>query len=401
MNDGVRGYWSHLQGLDGGLRGASAHDVLVRTGWMRSVGGAGPYLGLHARAGLTREACDAALAAGEICELPSARGCTYVVPRADYAVALRAGQGKGDEAAIATARKACGVTDAELATLCTAVLDALESGPMEPADIKAAVGSAVRHLGEAGKKKGMTTTLPLALGRLQSHGRIRRIPPAGRIDQQRYAYAAWSPSPLDGVELSDDALAFELARRYWRWIGIATVDQFAWWSGLTKKACKAAVAELGLVAIDDALATAEAAHAVRSFRAPKEPDVRLVGSLDNLFHLRREVGPLVHEDDRGYTLAGGGFSTASTAGERVSTVLDLPHHAVVDRGRLIGLWDFDADLGTVAVRLFCEPAGAAAAIRAAEGFVREELGDARAFSLDAMHSKGPGSRKARLVALRG
>src|SRR5262249_19062415 len=93
MDARIRGWWSQRQGLDGSLEGASAHDVLVRAGWMRTVGGAGPYLGLFARAGLSRSAVDQAIASGEICELPSARGCTYLVPRADYAVALAAGEG--------------------------------------------------------------------------------------------------------------------------------------------------------------------------------------------------------------------------------------------------------------------------------------------------------------------
>lgn len=45
-----------------------------------------------------------------------------------------------------------------------------------------------RNLGEAGKKKGVITTLPVALGILQAHGEIRRVPVNGRLDQQRYGY---------------------------------------------------------------------------------------------------------------------------------------------------------------------------------------------------------------------
>ena len=40
--------------------------------------------------------------------------------------------------------------------------------------IRNADGSATRSLGEAGKKKGLTTTLPLAFDRLQAEGEIRR-----------------------------------------------------------------------------------------------------------------------------------------------------------------------------------------------------------------------------------
>ena len=90
--DDLRAFRSMRQGLDGSLAGRSPAEVLERTGWVRSVGGASPYLALFARAGTSREAADAAIAAIAIHELPSARGCTYVVPAADHAVALRAGQ---------------------------------------------------------------------------------------------------------------------------------------------------------------------------------------------------------------------------------------------------------------------------------------------------------------------
>lgn len=397
MNDRIRARWSALQGLDGALAGATAHDVLERTGWMRSVGGAGPYLGIHARCGASRAAIDAAVAEGEICELPSARGCTYVVPRADYAVALRAGQGHGDAAAIATAKKFLGVTEPELDRLCLTILDALEDGPLDPKALKGAVGDAVRHLGDAGKKRGTTTTLSLGLGRLQGQGRIRRVPVNGRLDQQRYAYVLWTPSPLDGVTLDDEQLAVELARRYFRWIGVASVSQLAWWSGLSKKAAKAAVAELGLqVFEEDQLASAETINAIRSAPVPAEPHVRLVGSLDNLVHLRREVAPIVAEVDRARTVAGGGFtSTPAQTGAAVSSVLDLPHHAVVDRGRLIGVWDYDVQADTIACKLWDEPAGVREAIEEVARFVRDDLGDARAFSLDT-----PQTRGGRLAALR-
>ena len=139
---------------------------------MRSVGGAGPYLGLFARGKLSRGDVDAAVGALAIHELPSARGCTYVVPAADYAVALRASQGHGDAATLAMARKHLGVTDKEINRLCTAIVDALDEGPLYPKGLKDALGGAVRHLGDEGKKRGTTTTLPIGLGLLQSGGEI-------------------------------------------------------------------------------------------------------------------------------------------------------------------------------------------------------------------------------------
>src|SRR5262249_43354158 len=150
-------------------------------------------------------------------ELPSARGCTYLVPRADYALALAVGQGAGDSQDIATAKKFLGVTEEELERLSAAVLDALAGGPLDPKDLKETTGDAVRSLGAEGKKRSMTPTLPLALGRLQSQGRIRRVPTNGRLDQQRYRYARWTPSPLDGWTKSREGALTELAARYFHW----------------------------------------------------------------------------------------------------------------------------------------------------------------------------------------
>src|SRR5690348_13198104 len=89
--DKLRAWWSHRQGLDGRLAGAAPEGVLAETGWARSVGGVGPYLTLHARCGASRGAIDAAVADLRIHELPAARGCTYVVPAADFPLALSAG----------------------------------------------------------------------------------------------------------------------------------------------------------------------------------------------------------------------------------------------------------------------------------------------------------------------
>ena len=92
----IRAWWSHRQGLDGSLAGKGPAEILAGTGWARSVAGVGPYLTLFSRGGITREAVDRAVASLEICELPSARGCTYVVPASDFALALKVGQPFGD-----------------------------------------------------------------------------------------------------------------------------------------------------------------------------------------------------------------------------------------------------------------------------------------------------------------
>src|SRR5436305_193579 len=144
----LRAWWSHRQGLDGRLAGQPPATVLAQTGWARSVGGSGPYLSLFARAGSPREAVDAAIARLEIHELPSARGCTYVLPTSDFALGLKAGHtfSGGD---MQVARK-LGVTDAEIDKLCSAVVKALAKGPLDPEQLRESTGGAARSLGDEG-----------------------------------------------------------------------------------------------------------------------------------------------------------------------------------------------------------------------------------------------------------
>jgi hypothetical protein len=69
------------------------------------------------------------------------------------------------------------------------VLSVLDGGGVhDPAQLKDELGDRVRNLGEEGRNRGQTTTLPAALGLLQAAGEIRRVPVNGRLDQQRYAY---------------------------------------------------------------------------------------------------------------------------------------------------------------------------------------------------------------------
>jgi len=392
----VRAWWFHRQGLDGGLHGEPPARVLERTGWARSVGGSGPYLGLRARCGAGREAVDRAIAALEIHELPSARGCTYVVPASDFALALRLSQNFGPEADMRVARK-LGVTDAEVDRLCTAVLDALRQEPLSPDEIRVATGGAARSLGDAGKKKGITTTLPLALGRLQTAGEIRRVPINGRLDQQRYRYALWRPNPLDGFRLSAAECQVELARRFFHWIGPASLAELAAFAALGVKAARAAIEPLQLDSLpgDDAqrLVLPEHLAELETFAAPAKPRFALVANLDGILLLRRDVKSLLVPEDW----------TRQAAGDQgpveVGAIADLPNHAILDRGRLIGLWEHDPEAGEIAWTCFhrvdAENPALRAAVAATAEYVRGDLGDMRAFSLDS-----PKSRQPRLARLR-
>jgi hypothetical protein len=388
----LRAWWFHRQGLDGGLAGVPPAGVLERTGWARSMGGSGPYLGFHGRGGAGREAIDGAVAALEIHELPSARGCTYVVPASAFALALEVSQGFGQEADMRVARK-LGVTDAEIDRLCTAVLDALRPAPLAPDELRAATGGASRSLGEEGRKKGLSTTLPLALGRLQSAGEIRRVPVNGRLDQQRYRYTLWRPNPLDGFRPTPDECNVELARLFFTWIGPASLAELQGFAGLGVKAAKAAVEPLHLVPLaagDERLLLPDQRRELEAFTAAPSPRYALVSNLDGILLLRCDVRGLLAPAD----------TTRSAAGEKgpeaLASLEYLPNHAILDRGRLIGLWEYDPGPGEIVWTCFIRPdATLRQQVRATERFIRDDLADMRAFSLDS-----PKSRQPRLDQLR-
>jgi len=387
----LRGFRAQRQGLDGSLAGAAPSAVLERSGWARSVAGAGPYLTLFSRAGLGRERVDRAVADLEIHELPAARGCTYVVPAADFALALLAGQ----EAARAPLRAAAaiGVTAKEIDRLCTAVAGVLGRGPLEPDAIRAATGDASRSLGAAGVRKGMTTTLPLALGRLQSEGIIRRVPVNGRLDQQRYRYALWTPSPLAGRRPPPEEVAAGLARRYFRWTGPATVSEFRCFSGLGVRAARAAVEPLGLAPMEagsDLLMFPEDRDALHAFRPPAKPRHALVSGLDAMVLLRRDHASLLEPKDAARKVM------SDRALDALGGLSDLPSNAILDRGRIVGLWEYDSATATIAWAAFgARDRNLTAAVERTERFVRDDLGDARGFGLDSPKARAP-----RIAALR-
>ncbi len=377
----LRAWLARRQGLDGSLAGAAPASVLERVGWARSVGGTNPYLTLFSRAGTDRSAIDADVAALDLYELPAARGCTYVVPAVHYGLALQVGRG-APEADLKVLVK-LGVERSEIDKLCAAVLDVVGDEPLDPAELKARLGDAVRNLGEEGRKRGQTTTLPSALGLLQAAGELRRVPVNGRLDQQRYGYVRWTP-PLSG--LTDDEARAELARLYWSWTGPATLGHFRWFSAFTAAQAKAAIADLDLVEVallDSAAGAAGQSRAGAGLlvlrgdeppEVPAEPQVSLVAGIDSVVLLRRDHAALLEADV-----------------PAVGGVADLPSHAIVDRGEIVGLWEYDADGARVVWATF-DPdraASVAPAVERTEDYVRTQLGDARSFSLDSPKARAP------------
>ena len=384
--DRLRAWAWHKQGLDGSLAGHTAAEVLARAGWARSLGGANPYLTLFARAGIRREQVDADVLALRICELPSARGCTYILGAEDFAWALKLGK---DSTEVFRVLGRLGVDRGELTLLEEQVLHVLaEAGrPLDPKQLKDELGDSVRSLGEEGKRQGASTTLPTALGLLQRDGKIRRVPANGRLDQQRYAYTLWDlpPSPLD-----IDAARAELIRRYLGWTGGATLKQSQWFSGFTVAQSKAALAAVGAVEVTAADGNVlwmlpDDVDRLAAFDVPAEEQIQLLAGTDSLVIQRRNAADLFADGDGDATLLGAALALQP----------DLPDHPILDRGRIIGLWQYDPAGQRIAYWLFAGPTPRIQQrIADVEAWIREDLGDFRSFSLDS-----PASRQVRVDAL--
>jgi hypothetical protein len=383
----LRAWAWHKQGLDGTLQGVSAADVFTTAGWARSVGGANPYLTLFARAGISRPQADADVLSLKIHELPTARGCTYVLGQADFAWGLQVGR----DAAVAPFRVLAkmGVERGEITLLEEQILHALaEAGsPLDPRQLKDELGDSVRSLGEEGKRKGAATTLPTALGLLQADGRIRRVPVNGRLDQQRYAYTLWGLPPTTMEESAARGLLME---RYLGWTGGATFKQSQWFTGFTVAESKAALAAVGAVQVPTAGGDVlwmlpDDVERLAAFEAPGEQQIQLLAGTDSLVLLRRNSGDMFAEQDKG----------KKVLDTTLALQADLPDHPILDRGRIIGLWQYDPGKQRIAFWLFDGPDPATTQrIAEVEAWIRDDLGDFRSFSLDS-----PASRQNRIDAL--
>lgn len=388
----LRAWAWHKQGLDGSLAGGTPEEVFARAGWARSVGGANPYLTLFARAGIRRAQVDADILAYRILELPAVRGCTYVLGRKDFALALRLGK---DAAEAYRVLGRLGVDRGEITLLEEQILHTLAEagGPLDPRQLRDELGDSVRNLGEEGKRKGASSTLPTALGLLQAQGRIRRVPANGRLDQQRYCYELWN---LPASPLADDEVRAELIRRYLGWTGGATLKQSQWFGSFTVAQSKAALAAVGAIEVPTAVGDVlwmlpDDVEQLAVFEEPADEQIQLLAGTDSLLLLRRNAAELLPEE------GANGNETGGQLGSMLTLQAELPDHVVLDRGRIIGLWQYDPRRERIVPGLFSRPTPAVSRrIAEVETWIREDLGDFRASGLDS-----PAIRQERIDALAG
>src|SRR5262249_1820407 len=98
----------------------------------------------------------------------------------------------------------------------------------------------IRSLGDAGKKVGISTTLALALRRLEAEGSVRRVAVNRRLDAKRYEYVAAEPPP--GKPPADERERLrQLAGRFCAWAARASLRHLAWWAGVSQREARDAL----------------------------------------------------------------------------------------------------------------------------------------------------------------
>jgi hypothetical protein len=129
---------------------------------------------------------------------------------------------------------------------------------------------------------------------------------------------------------------------------------------------------------------------LEAFRAPKNPHYVLTSGIDSIALLRADLKGLLDPQDMDRQV----FTEKGV--KPLGTLPYLPSHAILDRGRVVGLWEFDTATDSVAWISFVKKDQALEdAVKRTEQYVREQLGDARSFSLDSPKSRAP-----RIAALR-
>jgi hypothetical protein len=379
----ARAHWHLRSGLARPLSG-SPDEVIARTGWLRTLGGVDVYLAARARVpGLGRAALEALVESGRLRVIPAVRGCIYLVPSVHVPLALRVASEAWRKTTERELAKA-GSSWNEIEDVGRAVANALGSGAMRTDAIRKAV--TVRSFGEAGKKLGLSSPLPVALRDLELRGRIERTLDGGRLDTERYL---WRIAPLTLGAVPDDARErhAELARIYAEHAGPWTVQDFASWSGLSVRDARAAVerAALARVAVEsyaeEAWMLPEHVDAIARDAEPTSA-VSLLSFEDN--YLVAHGGPKWCVDPAHWSTPVLPWGTQQ--GGTLGTVTHLLSRTLTIGDELAGLWEMDPDAGQVLWATFA-PAPRAARealdrLAVETTALLAEIGHAHSFSLD-------------------
>ena len=379
----ARASWWHKQALAGTSKRPLA-ALLGDSGWLRTLGGCDAYLAARARRpGMKRADLDAAIAGGELRVHPAVRGCIYLVPAAAVPdlLALNAETWRAQtEKELAKVGK----TMALVERLAPGVLAALAQ-PMTTDAIRKAMPGDIPSFGEAGKKVGLSSPLPLALRLLEFAGKIERTLDGGRLDTERYlwrrtAHRLAPPAP------DHDARVASVVDAFLGFAGPATLAQISAWSGHPQRDLKAAIARLDAAPVTvESIGPAYVRRADLATAPPAPRGTALVGLEDNYLN---NHGAAAVTDPRHHAfevdLWGGGDKPVPLG--KANHVLS---RSIIIDGLVAGFWEVDPRTAGAVWHTF-DPAPPALTraldelTAATARFLLDDLGNPRVFSLDTL-----------------
>jgi hypothetical protein len=380
----ARAFWWQRQGL-GAPISRSVTTVLGDTGWLRTLAGADVYIAARARVpGMTRAQLDKAVAGSELRVMPAVRGCIYLVP-AGAIGDLMALNAESWRASATKDLAKIGKSLRDVEKLVPSVLAAIGDGALTTDAIRKAVD--VPSFGEAGKKIGVSSPLPLALRLLELERRIERTLEGGRLDSDRYLWrATTAPKPAkDGDRV---ARLGNIVNQFLSWAGPATLAQLAAWTGLAQRDLAPALAQLGAESIAiDGLGEAWLRRGDRAAveRAPAAKGIALLAFEDNYLVNHGGLAAVTEARHLAAKIDPWGGTSARTVGESKHV---LSRTIVID-GLVAGLWEVDPRARGAVWFAFDPPSAAIARelddrTHELATFLLDELGHARSFSLDTM-----------------
>jgi hypothetical protein len=386
----ARAHWHRRQGLSLAQAGKPA-EVVAKTGWLRTLGGADVYIAARARMPkLTRRTLDAAVEAMELAVMPAVRGCIYLVPRMHAATALRFAESMWRERAERDIEKA-GSRWREVERVADGVRSVIGTrGLTTDALRKALPDGFVKSFGDRGKKVGLSSPLPVALRELEFRGEVERTLDEGRLDTERYLWRGAKRDPFRGAKLPSDPhdLAAMLGEIFFSQMAPATAKDFAEWSGLSQREAKDALTRVPLVEVDvegyaeDSLVlTSDLAELEGKLR--QNEAVRFLSFEDNYLTIHGGPAKLTDPSKHGLKVEVWGRTRGATLGD----VKHLATRTLLVGDSLAGFWEYDPDASQVIWATFEPVTGKVRdeIVEAADElgrFLREEIGHARSFSLD-------------------
>jgi hypothetical protein len=275
-----------------------------------------------------------------------------------------------------------GVDPKEVTALGQAVLATLKAGPLTTDALRKALpAGAARSLGEAGKKIGMSSTLPSALRELEFNGQIERTLEGGRVDSDRYLWRATAANPFDGADVPEEPTArhARLLEIFLRAAGPATLKDFAAWSGLAQKDAKAAAARLKLVSVEVDGYAKDAVALDDALDTSKPTGLALLSFEDNLTNLHGGPGLMLDPKHHPIQVPLWGPGKDNTLGGAKHILI----RTILVGDRLAGMWEYDAAKGELAIAALKPlPAGIQQLAAETAAFLRDEIGHGRSFGLD-------------------